>query len=101
MSLMNIMIDELLEMDFSGAKKAADIYPIISITSDAFSKRDYESVDRFLVNADIESYSTLAKVAIVRCTFPARNKLKEWHFARDRVALLLDEPEKLLRGLYA
>jgi len=101
MPLMNIMIDELLRMDFSGAKKAADIYPIISIIGDVFSKREYESVDRFLANADIEQYSDLAKVAMVRTTFPARNKLKEWHSARDRVASLLDEPEKQLRGLYA
>jgi hypothetical protein len=87
--------------DFSKAKKAKDIYPIVDQFNDAFLAGEFKIVDEYLKNLELDKLSELAKVAMVRFSYCAwaRGELKEWIAARDRIAATLDNPS-VLKGLY-
>jgi len=68
-----------------------------------FKKKDYGSVEEILAIADLDNFSNTAMVALVRTTYPAKDKLNNWTDTVERVRENLVrkglDAEKLLRGL--
>jgi len=68
--------------------------------TDSFIRKEYIEVDEYIKQVDIDQLSLLAKVSIVRSTYAARHKLSNWIGLRDKIAKTIDNPKKVLRGLY-
>lgn len=75
-------------------------YPMVIGFTKLMKAHDYCKVDDYLRNADPSEMSELSMVGLLRVTFAARKKLTQWHQTRDRVAMALDNPRSLLRGLF-
>lgn len=66
---------------------------------------EFEAVDRMLEDFDVEKHQSIQCVAMVRGSFAAREKLKQWISLRDRVHAHLEaigeDADHKLRGLYS
>lgn len=110
---MSILIDgdihqhayDLLDMDFSDASKAKQIYPIVSLVRNMFACKDYSSVDYYLDSINWDKMSVTAMVCVIRTTFAARHDLSRWYDTRDLITEILhdrmpDEADSIMHGLY-
>lgn len=87
----------------ASVEKPAEIFPLVQGIATLFKKKDYGSVEEILAIADLDNFSNTAMVALVRTTYPAKDKLNNWTDTVERVRENLVrkglDAEKLLRGL--
>jgi hypothetical protein len=83
--------------------KAKQIYPLVSGIRELFINQEYAIVDDILLEMDHSKLSHTAMVAFITSTFPAREKLENWHLSVDRVKLSLEkdglDSNDILQGL--
>lgn len=94
-----VSFNHLKKMNLKNACTAEDIYPVVSEISSLFRAKQYEVVNRFLQEADVDSLSDLAKVCLVRTTFAAKEKLSEWEPLLNTIAQTIHNPQEALKGL--
>lgn len=87
----------------SSVSKAKEIYPLVSGIRKLFANQDYSTVDNILIEMDHSKLSHTAMVAFITSTFPARDKLENWHLSVERVKLSLEkdglDADNILQGL--
>ena len=87
----------------ASVEKPAEIFPLVQGIATLFKKKDYGSVEEILTIANLDNFSNTAMVALVRTTYPAKDKLNNWVDTVERVRENLVrkglDAEKLLRGL--
>jgi hypothetical protein len=83
--------------------RAKQIYPLVSGIRGLFVNQEYSKVDDILNEMDHSKLSHTAMVAFITSTFPARDKLVNWHVSVERVKLSLERDglnaEDILQGL--
>lgn len=98
------------ERDFSTIKSnlvtavnSTDIYFTVHTLTKMLTSEKYEIIDQWLSRMDIESFSKLGQIAIIRTLYPSRYKLAFWFSTYDRIYADLekkgDDPVKVLKGL--
>jgi hypothetical protein len=92
---MNSMPKEWLQAD-----SAVTHYPMVDGFTRLMKEGDYCKIDEYLRNAKPSEMSELSMIGLLRTTFAARKKLRQWHQTRDRVARVIDSPQTNLRGLF-
>jgi len=84
-------------------KSAEMIYPLIAGITNLFSAKDYETINKILIEVPLDKLSPTVMVALMRTTFPARNKLGNWKGAVQSVSDSLKSrglnSARILRGL--
>ena len=102
--MINNLAQQLLNMDFTNAHKAKEIYPIVSNIKDMFAQNDYGSVDWYTSSIEFDKMSPTAMVCVISATYPARYKLQYWFDTRDIIYNLLKDRvpdvDNLFRGFY-
>ena len=87
----------------ASASKAKQIYPLVSGIRGLFANKEYDIVDKILIEMDHQKLSHTAMVAFVTSTFPARDKLSNWSLSVERVKLMLEkdglDSNAILQGL--
>lgn len=61
-------------------------------------QKDYEAMDQFIANVDIDKQSTLSGVAVLRYTSSYRDFLPSWYKLRDLMMQRVEDPI-VMRGL--